>query len=170
MVEENTLGILLAGGYGAIRPGISKLLESVSLDCEKPMICCVHDVFKTLHIPTVVVVNNVYQDQVRKVLYCCDHFVIQKERVGHGGAVHMCVPFISLLEKHYAKSILAVVILYGDMPLWRHDTIHELIESHKKAKAAVSMFSIEVDERCPDVVRRYGRILKNREGKIIRGA
>lgn len=167
MLGENAVGILLAGGYGALRPGVSKLVESVSPTSEKPMICCVADVFKTLAMPMVVVVNDLYCDQLKKALHCCDHFVIQKERVGNGGAVRMCLPLIPLLEKYYAAPISTLVILYGDMPLWKPESIQMLITSHKATDAVISMFSINVKEGCPEMVGRYGRILKNRDGKII---
>src|SRR3989344_4352585 len=124
-------------------------------------------IFRTLAVPTVVVVNDLYQEQVKKELFCSDHFVVQRERVGHGGAVRMCLPFIPLLEKHYSMVVSKVVVLYGDMPLWRPDSIRRLIEGHAISSAVVSMFSIYVKAGCPDMVERYGRILKDSAGRII---
>lgn len=166
-MKENTIGVVLAGGYGALRPGVSKLVESVSVTLEKPMISCVVDVFQKLNIPTVIVINTVNKDQVMGALRHCDNFIIQEKRVGNGGAVRLCLPFISALEKKMTKTIATIVVLYGDMPLWKSGSIQRLLESHVRSSAAISMFSVHIRKNCPEMVGKYGRILRNSEGRII---
>lgn len=169
MCMNNVGGIILGGGYGTITKGVSKLVESVGLIQYKPLISCVSDIFQDLGIvATFIVVNNSFGAQIRGALpKCSGQFIVQSKRVGNGGAVKLCLPYISLLEIASEKNIESIVVLYGDMPLWRPTTISMLIESHQSTSSVVSMFSIALGENCPQAVGRYGRILRDRRGKII---
>lgn len=54
-----------------------------------------------------------------------------------------------------------ILILNGDMPLFRAQTVKELCEYHKKSGSAATILSCTTDIKLP-----YGRIIRNGEGKL----
>jgi len=83
-------------------------------------------------------------------------FVVQEKQRGTGDAVE-CTR--SLLEN--SDSLL--LLLYGDMPLVRAETLKKLIEHHRETSAACSILSVEMPNPTG-----YGRIVRNEDGSFAR--
>lgn len=81
---------------------------------------------------------------------------IQAEQLGTGHAVQQAVPSLG----HFSGDIL---ILSGDAPLTRVKTLQEAIRVHRDAAAAVTVLTAVL----PDPTG-YGRVLRNRDGRIVR--
>lgn len=157
--REETYAVILAGGYGCVRPGISKMVESISCAEEVPLVRCVANIPKNLGIQRVfAVVSTCYKTPIQKALCqtSCT-YVDQNKRIGNGGALRLCLPFLDS-SRH-------ILVLYGDMPLWKCDTISALLESHMMTQATISMFSITIDSKTPPMVARYGRYLWDDNGE-----
>ena len=73
------------------------------------------------------------------------NYVEQPNPIGTGDAVKQAIPYISDDEK--------VVVLYGDVPLIKVDTIKNLISSSEEGFAILTSF--------PDDPYGYGRVVKN---------
>ncbi len=81
-------------------------------------------------------------------------FVSQDEQLGTGHAVMMTQPVF----EGYSGDIL---ILYGDMPLFKVETYKGIIEQHQKSGAQCTILTAIV-ENPPD----YGRIIRSEDGKF----
>jgi len=80
-------------------------------------------------------------------------FSLQAEQRGTGHAVRCALPALDGFEG-------TVVILCGDMPLVRSETIGLLLESHRSRGATVSLMSFSSESP------GYGRIIRNAAGEV----
>jgi len=81
--------------------------------------------------------------------------LIQRERSGSGRAAFEALPFI--------KRFKEVIVLCGDAPLLRAETLSALVEQFRKSGAACTVLTAVV----PDP-HGYGRIVKNKSGEVER--
>jgi len=83
-------------------------------------------------------------------------FVVQSPQLGTGHA---------LLQTRAALAGKAgtVLLLYADVPLLQVGTLSRLIETHRGARAAATVLTADLDDPYG-----YGRIVRDRSGKIIR--
>lgn len=153
-------GIVLAGGYGCLaQPTESKL---VAVAGNQPIVRRpVHILSRELRLsPTMVVTNSDYDDQVRRVL--ADYellYAVQTKRIGAAGAVGLCLPQL--------QTQTDVVVLYGDMPCWKPNTIRNLLLQHLARRSIITMFRIDLRGSYGQLVRNFGRILYDAAGQLI---
>lgn len=160
-MSNNYVGIVLAGGYGTLCNGRSKLIEPVN---GIPMVCHpVHLLRHELGLTTLVVVNTMYGEQIRSALsgHPQEQFVHIERRCGTAGAVAACFPVLRELDAQN------VVVLYGDMPCFRIASIMKLVTEHQHQAAVISMFRIDLEKPHGCLVESFGRILYDDKGKII---
>ncbi|MBN2171088.1 MAG: NTP transferase domain-containing protein [Candidatus Krumholzibacteriota bacterium] len=81
-------------------------------------------------------------------------FVLQAEQLGTGHAVQMAAP---ALEGRGGE----VVILAGDVPLIRAETLRALVDHHRARGAAATVLTAELDDPAG-----YGRILRDAAGNV----
>lgn len=82
------------------------------------------------------------------------HFVSQDQQLGTGHAVMMAEPEL----KDYDGD---VIVLYGDMPLYRAETYKNLIKKHKETGSDCTLLTVTM-QNPPD----YGRIIRDANGNI----
>ena len=82
-------------------------------------------------------------------------FVEQKDQRGTGHALMVARP---QLEKCKGS---AVVVVVGDAPLLRAETLRDLVASHQKARAAASVLTMR-----PESPRGYGRIVRSSGSRV----
>jgi phosphomannomutase/CTP:molybdopterin cytidylyltransferase MocA len=95
------------------------------------------------------------QEEMRAHLGAGCQFIQQGEQLGTGHAVLQLKP---LLENYQGD----LLILYGDTPLYRPDTIRGLISRHRLRQAHLTLLTAIVDRPYP-----YGRIIRDASGQII---
>ncbi len=101
---------------------------------------------------TVVVVGH-QAARIREVLKDSKvDFALQKEQLGTGHAVLQTLPFL----RSFSGTVL---ILCGDVPLVKMETLRSFIDSYKKNKSVLSVLTAVVEEPFG-----YGRILRNPGG------
>lgn len=83
-------------------------------------------------------------------------FAVQKEQLGTGDAVNSARGFLENRES-------TVVILSGDVPLIKHETLSEMIGQHHKAGAACTVLTIKLDDPAG-----YGRVIRSEDGNFDR--
>ena len=83
------------------------------------------------------------------------HIVVQEERHGTGHAVLQLAPLLADFEGD-------LLILYGDTPLFRLNTIRGLLNRHRLKQAHLTLLAAVVDRPLP-----YGRIIRDAAGRII---
>ena len=157
---------MLAGGYGACRSVGGSPFPKVVEDIDGlPMICRVAGLIpETKFSPRVVVVNPIYEELIETALRDAGlndcRFVVQPRRSGAGEAVRLAVP---CLQEGGADEFLTI---YGDMPLWRPETVDRLVAMHRNDGAVLSMVTVERNSEYP-AFDHYGRIIRD-QGDISR--
>jgi len=106
---------------------------------------------------TVVVIGN-QADEVRRQVSerAKVSFAYQHEQLGTGHAVQCALPEL-------ASHIENVIILCGDVPLIRERTLGRLVDSHLRAKHAVTLLGVSLDNP-----KGYGRVVTDTGGKVSR--
>ncbi len=151
---EDTLIIILAAGMGTrMNSDKIKVLHKIA---GKPMINYVLDEAYKISNKVVCVIGH-QSDRVKKELssYKKLNFVYQKDQLGTGHAVMQAKKYI---EKHNGP----VLILYGDTPLLRNETLESLINKHIKYSAGMTVLTSYLENPTG-----YGRIIKDEEGQLI---
>ena len=133
----------------------SKVPKVMHPVCGKPMINHVVAAAKALAPKKIVVVIGGQRKQVRDVLEKGIVVAQQKEQLGTADAVKSAVKEIPASSKD-------VVILYGDTPLIRKETVEALTAQHREADAACTVLTTHLANP-----RGYGRILRNPSGQVI---
>lgn len=82
---------------------------------------------------------------------------LQKKLLGSGDAVNAAVKDIKKFKNG------DVLIVYGDTPLIKKETIKKLIEKHKTSGASLTLLTAILRNPAP-----YGRIIRNTDGRIIK--
>jgi len=155
----NVAAIVLAGGYGKIA-GQCKVLVNLN---GQPML---HHILRNLEqIPfgqTCLVVNTEENSGIAIRNSLWDYrgltWVEQERRCGSGGATRLA---LMALDPH----ICHVLITFADMPLWRTETFWAMIRRHIRTKPQLTLVNIPLTKGTR--VERYGRILRDKHGKIM---
>lgn len=152
-MSNNTLSIILAAGQGTrMKSDKIKILHHVG---GKSMIQHVIDSVTDFSSNIAVVIGH-QNDLVSENLKGKTDldFVIQKEQLGTGHAVMQARKFIL---NHNGP----VLILYGDTPLLREETLEELLRLHIKRDAVCTVLTANIENP-----RGYGRIIRDKNGNI----
>ncbi len=136
--------VILAAGQGTrMKSARPKVLHSLA---GKPLLQHVVDSCRALEPEQILVVVGHGAEQVRAAMAGQDlTFVEQREQLGTGHALQQCLEDINPGN--------GVLVLFGDVPLIRSDTMAQMIE--KTGEAAVCILSFE-----PQDPFGYGRILR----------
>jgi phosphomannomutase/CTP:molybdopterin cytidylyltransferase MocA len=146
--------VILAAGREAItadgRPLVLQTLGERSI-----LQCVVQNALQVVRAGDIYVVVGYRQEDVRSHLGPKFHYAVQEEALGTGHAVLQ----VTKLLKDFHGNLL---ILYGDTPLFRPDTIRGLLNRHQLRKAHLTLLTAVVDRPLP-----YGRIIRDAAGQII---
>lgn len=154
-IVDSTVAVVLAAGlgkrFGSDHPKVMALFHG------RPLVQWVTDALRQSGIRRTIVVIGYHGEEVEG-LYGKDEaeIVWQHERLGTGHAVGQCEP---LLRSHHGH----VIVLLGDAPCVRDQTICELLTLHHKTAAAATILSAEVEDPTG-----YGRIVRATDGSVDR--
>ena len=144
--------IILAAGKGTrMKSRLPKVLHPVN---GRPMINQVLKVLEEVGISQMVAVLGHGADEVEKNLSRPLQVVLQKEQLGTGHAVLQAAPYLEENED--------VLVICGDTPLFRPETIRNLLETHKESGAAVTVLTGILSDAAG-----YGRILRDATGSLV---
>ncbi|MGB2821082.1 MAG: NTP transferase domain-containing protein [Phycisphaerae bacterium] len=150
-----TTAIILAAGKGTrMESDLPKVLHEV---CGRPMLAYVFDAARAAgcdRLLTVVgheaeLVQQTFADDADDV-----DWVLQSPQLGTGHAVMVC-------REHLAKLSGAVLVLAGDGPLIRSETLRRLLVTHAQQRAAATLATSILPE-----AGRYGRVLRGESGEL----
>lgn len=151
---RNTLVIILAAGMGKrMNSDKIKVLHKIA---GKPMINYVLDQAYEISNEVVCVIGH-QSEKVKNELnsYKNLSFVYQEEQLGTGHAVMQA-------RNHIKGHKGPVLILYGDTPLLKHETLKNLINKHISKSAGMSVLTSYLDDPTG-----YGRIIKDENGQLL---
>lgn len=146
-MKSNTAVILLAAGLGTrMKSNKAKVLHEIQ---GRPMVSYVAETARRVAGNNVVVVVGNQAEKVRQAVSKNEDllFAYQEKQLGTAHAVLCAVPQIP-------EPCTEVVILCGDVPLIRPETVSRLIKDHLKAQRDVSLLAVELENPFG-----YGRIL-----------
>jgi bifunctional UDP-N-acetylglucosamine pyrophosphorylase/glucosamine-1-phosphate N-acetyltransferase len=104
--------------------------------------------------PPIMVIGH-QREAVQKAIGDRARYAVQDEPRGTGHAVLQAAPLVSAGG--------SVLILSGDVPLTRAETLRRLIDEHQRAKNALTFLTMRVDPPA-----RYGRIVRDGSGNVQR--
>lgn len=152
---DDLRAIILAAGKGVrMRSDLPKVFHKV---LGKPLLAYVIETVQKLGIQKIYVVVGYKKEVITD--YFKDsgvEFVEQKEQLGTGHAVMQVGPQL----KGFSGEVL---VLAGDVPLLKAETLKGLIGFHRQHKAAAT----DLTANLPDA-GSYGRIIRDKAGHIIR--
>jgi bifunctional UDP-N-acetylglucosamine pyrophosphorylase/glucosamine-1-phosphate N-acetyltransferase len=155
MADPGLAYVILAAGEGTrMRSKRPKVLHPV---CGRPILGHAIACARELGAERIVCVLGAGEAQVREELTGADvEFVTQSERLGTGHAV---LQTRALLEGHRG----AVLVMYGDHPLFTPESMSGLLETHRETGADLSLLT----GRYPDT-SDFGRIVRGPDGGLER--
>lgn len=145
--------ILAAGESTRMNTKLPKVLHEV---CGRPMLAYVLDACREVTVSKILVVVGYNKDQVIEQYKDCDDvvFVEQAEQKGTAHAVMCC-------KEHIAEFSGQVLILCGDGPLIRSETLKTLVDKHTSEMSAATLATTVLDDPTG-----YGRIERDSCGNI----
>jgi bifunctional UDP-N-acetylglucosamine pyrophosphorylase/glucosamine-1-phosphate N-acetyltransferase len=150
----NLTVIILAAGQGVrMKSDLPKVMHPLA---GRPMVRFVLDAARALEPVRLVVVVGHGAEQVCQALGRDVLYVTQAKQLGTGHAVRQA-------EQAAAGQSQIVLVLYGDTPLIRPQTVRRLVDHHQAMGAAVTLLTFQ-----PDDPTGYGRIVRDPEtGRVL---
>jgi bifunctional UDP-N-acetylglucosamine pyrophosphorylase/glucosamine-1-phosphate N-acetyltransferase len=146
--------IVLAAGLGTrMKSKKHKVLHEV---CGKPMILHILDELAKLELEQTIVVVGQARETVQQVVGDRAEFAVQEEQKGTGHAVQCAMPRLR-------PDADTVLVLYGDGPLIRAETLARMCETREAKRAAAVLLTANVPNPTG-----LGRILLAPDGQVER--
>lgn len=149
--------IILAAGKGTrMNSDLPKVLHEVA---GRPMVQWVVDACRAAGAGRCIVVVGYKQERVREALAGQDDvvFVEQLEQLGTGHAAMMARPAFDSLDSSGPER--DVLVLAGDMPLLRAESLEALVEHHRTIRSSGTLASGKLEDPTG-----YGRVVRDERG------
>ena len=155
MQEQDLAVIILAAGKGTrMQNSLAKVLIPVA---GKPSLEFVLDTAATLNPSRTLVVVGYQADRVQEIFSNRDlEFVLQKKQLGTGHAARQTEQKLTSFEG-------CILVLCGDMPLIKTETLQQLLREYKKKKAKCIVLTLKSKAR-----NDFGRIIRDDEGSFLK--
>ncbi len=124
---------------------------------KKPMVQHVVDLAQSLNSDRIIAIVGFHRDSVIEFLNSvAPHVatVVQEPQMGTGHAVMQTEPLL----RNYVGDVL---VLSGDVPMLRKETIAKLIEHHRETNAVGTILTAVLEDPTG-----YGRVLRNKNGNV----
>ncbi len=147
MKNDIAVIILAAGKSTRMKSKMPKALHNL---CGRPMLGYVLDLVASLKPKQVVAVLGYKQELVRKIIPKGIEIAIQKKLIGTADAVKVGLSAL----KGFKGTVL---VLYGDNPLLKKDTLKKLLDYHIKNNVDATLLSAQLNKPSG-----YGRIMRDK--------
>jgi UDP-N-acetylglucosamine diphosphorylase/glucosamine-1-phosphate N-acetyltransferase len=152
---KNIAAVILAAGMGKrMKSDLPKVLHAVG---GRPMLLHVIDAVKAIGASPIVVITGYQAERVEAA--CAGTgvaFARQPEQLGTGHAVMQAEPALSGYDG-------TAVVLNGDVPGLRTETIRDFIAYHEREHALATVLTARLDDPAG-----YGRIVRDAHGNLLR--
>jgi bifunctional UDP-N-acetylglucosamine pyrophosphorylase/glucosamine-1-phosphate N-acetyltransferase len=156
-MANNVDVIILAAGLGTrMKSATIKILHRAA---GRPIIEYVLDLATDVSTQPPVMVIGHQREAVQMAVGQRARFVVQEHQLGTGHAVLQAAAYLEHEEMGGRK----VLILSGDVPLTRPETLRRLLAEHEHQKNALTLLSMKLDE--PGM---YGRVVRDESGAVMR--
>ncbi len=144
---QKLAAVILAAGHGTrFKSHLVKVMHPLA---GRPMVAYLVQLTRSLAIRHPVLVVGHGSEKVREFLGDEVVFVEQSERLGTGHAVLQARPVLEGRSQ-------VVLVLYGDMPLLKAETLQRLVELHQAGDAPVTVLTVLSDDSMG-----FGRIVRD---------
>lgn len=151
-MKKDKIAIVMAAGKStAMNSKKSKLVHKLY---GKELVSRVVEAAEKIDCDEIITVVGEQKEQIMEVLKNRTKYVVQEELLGTGHAILQVVPE---LESKSGQ----VIVLYGDVPIIRKETIERLVDRNRNEREAVTLLTAISDNPAG-----YGRIVRNEVGKI----
>ncbi|KGR82559.1 bifunctional N-acetylglucosamine-1-phosphate uridyltransferase/glucosamine-1-phosphate acetyltransferase [Ureibacillus massiliensis 4400831 = CIP 108448 = CCUG 49529] len=148
----NIFAVVLAAGQGTrMKSKLYKVLHPV---CGKPMVEHVIDNIQNLDVSRIVTIVGHGAEKVKETLGEKSEYVLQAEQLGTAHAVQQAESILADLEG-------TTLVVCGDTPLIRDETLKSLVEFHQKQNAKATILTAVAENPYG-----YGRIIRNEKGQV----
>lgn len=154
MEQSPPLGIvILAAGKGArMKSDIAKVLHQLA---GRPLIHYVIEQTRGSQPEKTVVVIGHHREAVKAALAAYPvETVVQEPQLGTGHAVQQA-------ELQFDSFGGDILVLSGDVPLLRQETIAELVRVHRETESVITILTALLEDPAG-----YGRVVRNRDGAV----
>lgn len=149
--------IILAAGLGTrMKSSTIKILHRAA---GRPIVDYVLDLAAGIGNTIPVMVIGHQRDDVQKAVGGRARFAVQAEQLGTGHAVLQAA---QILESGNLRG-KRILILSGDVPLTRPETLKRLLDEHERGRNALTLLTMKLDQ--PGM---YGRILRDGSGAVTK--
>jgi len=149
-----TVAIILAAGVSKrMNTQLAKVLHEV---CGRPMLAYVLDACREVGIKRIYVVVGFSAEQVKEQFGGADD-IVWVEQTEQSGTAHA----VSCCKEHLKDFKGQTLILCGDGPMIRVQTLKVLIEKHRSAQSAATLATAVLDDPSG-----YGRIIRDAYGNM----
>ncbi|HYS53731.1 MAG TPA: bifunctional UDP-N-acetylglucosamine diphosphorylase/glucosamine-1-phosphate N-acetyltransferase GlmU [Thermoanaerobaculia bacterium] len=151
-MSDNVEVVIMAAGLGTrMKSRIAKVLHRAA---GRPLIDYVVDLAHEFSSRPPIVVIGHQRQTVQEHLGDRARYAVQEKQLGTGHAVMQVMPQID------GKGRM-VLILSGDVPLTRPETLKTMFEEHRRAGNALTLLTMELDDPA-----LYGRIVRDADGSV----
>ena len=151
-MEQDIAAVILAAGKGTrMKSNKSKLVHKIY---GKELVKRAVETAKKADIEDIIAVVGYKKEQVQEILGDSVNYAIQEEMLGTGHAVLQA-------EKYLQNKNGKVVVLNGDVPIIRPETIKNLIQKSNDNKEYATLVTAEYDDPTG-----YGRIIRDVGGSV----
>lgn len=152
MKKDKIAIVMAAGDSEAMNSKKSKLVHKLY---GKELVLRVVETAEKIDCDEIITVIGKQKEQVKEVLKDRTKYVVQEEILGTGHALMQVIP--SLETKHGQ-----VIVLYGDVPIIRKETVERLIDRNRNEREAMTLLTAISDNPSG-----YGRIIRNDIGEVV---
>lgn len=152
---QDVVAVVMAAGAGTrMKSSRAKVLHPV---LGRPMLSYVLDLCQRLHVKRTLVIVGYQADAVKDGCAGAPaEFVLQAEQHGTAHAVLQAADALKGFEG-------TVLVLSGDVPLLREETVRGVLAHHEKKRAAATMLTATLPEPTG-----YGRVIRGAGGAVVR--
>lgn len=145
--------IILAAGEGKrMKSSHPKVLHKL---CGKPLLSYVLDTAKSLEPEEIYVILSHKKEKIIEILPGGIKYIDQGEPLGTGHAIQV----VSMKIKDLKGDVL---VLSGDVPLLKKESILNFYKKFKSGKNNISFISLKLDDPL-----NYGRVIKDKSGRVL---
>jgi bifunctional UDP-N-acetylglucosamine pyrophosphorylase / glucosamine-1-phosphate N-acetyltransferase len=155
MAISDTTCVILAAGKGTrMRSELAKVLHRAG---GRPLVEHVIRACKPLKPAQLLTVVGHQAEEVSAVVEALgSEVVLQRPQRGTGHALQMA-------RRKIRKSAKYAIVMPGDAPLLRTETLKALLDAHRRGEAAATILSAELNDPTD-----YGRVIRDEEGRVER--
>jgi len=151
-MKKDKIAIVMAAGESkAMNSKKSKLVHKLY---GKELVSRVVETAEKINCDEIITVVGEQKEQVIEVLKDRTKYVVQEELLGTGHALLQTIPE---LESKSGQ----VIVLYGDVPIIKKDTIERLVDRNRNERESVTLLTAISDNPTG-----YGRIVRNDIGEV----